>query len=240
MTEEKRSELMRLARSRVFLAQSHIDKEKINENLKKHFPAESEIPGFEDRSIKFGSFINRQFVVLMTDIRGSKKIVDKPTGVTEMFQIFYSYSAVIANLVDSFGGTATEFLGDGVLCLFQTSDGVDKALTSAFKCSLELLSARNLVLNPIYSEYSLPQINYGIGVDHGITIVTKFGYKGDNDLKAFGAPVYNVSRLSKGINEVKFSPKSYEDLPKSPTGTIFLDQSSDADGKLAYKIRNPF
>lgn len=239
ISENKKNELIRLTRSRIYLAQSHLDKDKINEELKKSFSAEAEIPGFEQKPMKFGSFVNKEFVALMTDIRSSKKIIESEQGVSKMFQIFYSYSAVIANIVDTYDGTATEFLGDGVLCLFPTDEGTANALTKAFRCSIDILNARHTILNPIYRENFLPQIDYGIGVDYGITIVTKFGYKGDNDLKAFGKSVYNVSRLCKGINVINFSPKAYNDIPKHPNGTIAFGQSYDSDNNIVYKILNP-
>jgi class 3 adenylate cyclase len=152
-----------------------------------------------------------------------------------MFLIFYAYSAVVAKIVDSKGGSSTEFLGDGVLNLFDTDNGRDNAFRNTISASREILEARALVLNPIFQQLQLPMIDFGIGIDHGMTIVTRFGYKTDNDLKAFGNCVYNASRLSKGFNEIITSEQSRIAWPTSPTGTLQFYQTFLKDGFVGYK-----
>jgi class 3 adenylate cyclase len=152
-----------------------------------------------------------------------------------MFQIFYAYSALIANIVDSHGGTATEFLGDGVLCLFEIDGTIGNTLEAAMRAAKDIMSARREIINPAFMQFDLPLIDYGVGIDYGKTIVTRFGFKEDNDLKAFGKCAYAVSRLCKGVNEIKVSEKCKSAWPSAPNGGLTLMYDSDVDGKLAYR-----
>ena len=238
MTQDKEKELFRLARRYFSVAASHVDNKNpnLNESLRKALTnlvplnEEAEVPGFEDKPVKFGSFVNREFVVLMTDIRKSTEIINEPGGLVNMFLIFYVYAGVVSNIVDSYNGTSTEFLGDGVINLFDTKEvGRDEALKKSILAAWDIMDARERILNPLFAEMGLKQINYGIGIDHGITIVTKFGYKNDTDLKAFGRCVYNASKLSKGINEIYVSDESKKVWPTGPGGNLRFGFGSSLD-----------
>jgi class 3 adenylate cyclase len=172
---------------------------------------------------------------MMTDIRKSTDIINGVDGTRNMFLIFYAYSAVTANIVDHYSGTSTEFLGDGVINLFDTDGSLDEAFRNAIRASREILEARTLVLNPLFQQLGLPSINLGIGIDHGVTIVTRFGYKTDNDLKAFGSCVYNASKLSKGMNEIIVSEKSRQSWPSAEGGKLQFNQTVLNEGLIGYK-----
>ena len=134
--------------------------------------------------------------------------------------VFYAYSAVIANIVDKTGGTSTDFFGDGVLNLFDVNDNRADAFIRTMRAAREILNVTLNVMNPIFEKALLPKIDIGLGIDFGDTIVTRFGYKSDNDLKAFGKCVYNVSRLSKGVNQIIVSEAAQDQWPTAPTGTM--------------------
>ena len=198
MTNEKQTKLYLLANERIQIATKHLERGRLSE-LIKAITEEAEIPGFENKTMKFGKFVNKEFVAMMTDIRRSSDIINSDEGDEKMFKIFYSYAAVVASIVDSYGGTSTEFLGDGVINLFDTDTNLEEALKNAYSASKEILEARSQILNPLYFDNNLPQIDIGIGIDYGPTIVTRFGHNSDNDLKAFGKCVYNASKLCKEI-----------------------------------------
>lgn len=236
MTEDRIKELTALANNRLEIAIQHIENSK-NKNIlfKGASKKESEVPGFEGRPLKFAQFENKEFVAVMTDIRRSSAIINEENGTEIMFQIFYVYSAVVASIIDSYGGTATEFLGDGVLNLFDVDTvSRQKALANAMLASKEILEARNTILNPLFKIKGLPEIDLGIGIDYGMTIVTRFGYKTDNDLKAFGKCVYHVSRLCKGENEIHCSHEAQENWPKFPGGTLRLDPKYNSEEGFIY------
>lgn len=247
MEQEKRTELQKLTRQYFNIALSHVDRNaELSDKLKKAMNSiplneEAELPGFESKPMKFGKFENREFVVMMTDIRGSTQIINSQNGLINMFLIFYVYAGVVAKIVDSYNGTSTEFLGDGVLNLFDTKEaGRDDALRRSIRASWDIMDARQNVLNPFFLENDLPQINLGIGIDHGITIVTKFGYRYDTDLKAFGRCVYNASKLCKGFNEINVSQNSQSVWPSGQGGNLQFGQAKIIDGKYAYSANKSF
>ncbi len=237
MTNDKQSKLYLLAAERIQIATKHLERGRLRE-LIKAITEEAEIPGFENKTMKFGKFVNKEFVAMMTDIRKSSDIINSYEGDEKMFKIFYSYAAVVASIVDSHGGTSTEFLGDGVVNLFDTDSSREEALINAYKASKEILEARQQILNPLYFANDLPLIDIGIGIDYGQTIVTRFGHNGDNDLKAFGKCVYNASKLCKGNNTIQSTQSAKEVWPSGPNGTLIFSQVLDSENNLVYELSN--
>jgi class 3 adenylate cyclase len=235
MDPARQETLKKLAKQRLSVAYNYLEEKKVTDELKTSINEEAEIPGFENKPMKFGQFVNKEFVAMMTDIRKSTDIINRPNGTRDMFLIFYAYSAVTANIVDHYNGTSTEFLGDGVINLFDTDKGLDEAFKNSIRASREILAARDLILNPLFQYLQLPTIDLGIGIDHGVTIVTRFGYKTDNDLKAFGSCVYNASKLSKGMNEIIISEKSKVAWPSSTDGKLQFSQTILKEGLIGYK-----
>ena len=158
---------------------------------------------------------------MMTDIRDSTAIINSQNGLVKMFLIFYVYAGIVAKIVDNYGGSSTEFLGDGVLNLFDTKEnGRDEALKKSMLASWTIMYARENILNPFFIDNDLPPIDFGIGIDHGVTIVTRFGYRNDNDLKAFGRCAYNASKLCKKKNIIMVSENSKLVWPSSEGGNL--------------------
>jgi len=241
MDSNLNAELLKLTKQYFNVALSHVDSStELSEKLRKAFTAlnlneEAELPGYEDRNLKFGKFENREFVVMMTDIRDSTSIINSQNGLVKMFLIFYVYAGIIAKIVDNFGGSSTEFLGDGVLNLFGTKEnGRDAALRNSMSASWAIMEARETILNPFFIENDLPIIDIGIGIDHGLTIVTRFGYRNDNDLKAFGPCAYNASKLCKGKNIIMVSQNSKDVWPSSVGGALAFGNPEYIDSKIAF------
>jgi adenylate cyclase len=241
MDQSKKDELTKLAQQYFNIAASHVSANNdFNDSLYKaltnaRINEEAEVPGFEEKPMKFGRFVNREFVVSMTDIRKSTEIINDKNGVVKMFLIFYVYAGVVAKIVDSYQGTSTEFLGDGVLNLFDTENSsLDQAFRNSMQSSWDIMDARQYILNPFFRSNGLPEIDLGIGIDHGMTIVTKFGYRNDTDLKAFGKCVYNASKLSKGFNEILVSDQSKQKWPYGEGGNLRFGTPRIIDEKYAY------
>jgi class 3 adenylate cyclase len=127
MEINRQKALEKLAIQRLEVGYNYLQDKKVADELRKSINEEAEIPGFETKPMKFGQFVNKEFVAMMTDIRKSTDIINRPNGTRDMFLIFYVYSAVTANIVDYYNGTSTEFLGDGVINLFDTDKSLDEA-----------------------------------------------------------------------------------------------------------------
>ena len=219
MTQDKFDELKQLAKQRYDAAASYV-RLKGAVIVEKKAAVEAELPGYEDKPMKFGDFDMREYAVMMTDIRGSTALMNQPNGLANMFVIFYVLSAVVANIIDSHGGTSTEFLGDGVLSMFPNEGNRDDILRESMIAAQDILFVQEQILNPLYLSNGLPAIIQGIGIDYGRTIVTRFGFKTDNDLKAFGNCIHNASKLSKGNNEIIVSDTAQNIWPTRPEGRL--------------------
>lgn len=235
------AELLKLRKQYFEIALSHFDQNAVlTEALKKaraelNINEESELPGYETRKFKFGKFENSEFVAMMTDIRASTAIINGPNGLVNMFLIFYVYAGIVAKIVDTHNGTSTEFLGDGILNLFETKTlGRDVALRSCMLASWDIMEAKDLILNPFFRQNGIPEISLGIGIDHGITIVTQFGYRNDTDLKAFGQCAYNASKLCKKVNQIVVSENSQQAWPSGAGGNLSFGGAEWIEGKVAY------
>lgn len=244
MEPARLADLKKLTNQYFAIASSHIDKSvDLNEQLKKAISGlalneDAEIPAFENKTMKFGKFENREFVVMMTDIRDSTGIINRKDGLVDMFLVFYIYAGIVAKIVDLWEGTSTEFLGDGVLNLFDTKDGGrEKALRQSIGASWDIMDAREQILNPFFTQMGLPNINLGIGIDHGITIVTRFGYRNDTDLKAFGRCAYNAAKLSKGFNEINATAITQSVWPVNSGGKVKFGLLKVMDGLHSYPIQ---
>jgi class 3 adenylate cyclase len=243
MTIAEKIKLENLTKQYYKIALSHVDSStQLTEKQKQALSSliineQAELPGYEERKIKFVKFENREFVVMMTDIRDSTSIINGPNGLVNMFLIFYVYAGIVAHIVDKHKGTATEFLGDGVLNLFGVKElGLDDALVNSMTAAREIMYARQHILNPFFLENDLPLINMGIGIDHGVTIVTHFGYKYDTDLKAFGTCAYNASKLSKAFNQIHVSENSRAIWPIRVGGTLSFGMLNFVDNNPGYPV----
>lgn len=197
---------------------------------------EVEIPGFEKKTPELGQFVEKEFVAMTVDIRDSTAIINQVGGIATMFKISYLYSAMIAKIVDEYGGTSTEFLGDGVLNLFEADDR-DKSLRDSLTAAQDVLESMQKILNPFLRNKNIQPISAGIGIDVGTTIVTRFGLRDGNDLKAFGRCVYNSAKLSKGINEILIAEDAKKVWPSSHSGRlIFNNPPKVINGINAYSF----
>jgi class 3 adenylate cyclase len=244
MTTEFQAELGQLMNKYFRFALSHLKQNsELSESLKAelvklHINEEAEVPGINPNSIKFGKFINREFVIMMTDIRKSTDIIKGKNGLPNMFLIFYIYAGIVAKIVDSHKGTSTEFLGDGVLNMFDINDlGKDTALRNCALAAFDIMYAREYILNPFFLTKGIPTIDLGIGIDYGPTIVTSFGYRSDTDLKAFGTCAYIAAKLSKGVNIIDVSQNCKSVWPTSPGGKLMFSLPKLVNGQSSYSIK---
>ncbi|OGU22274.1 MAG: hypothetical protein A2580_07560 [Hydrogenophilales bacterium RIFOXYD1_FULL_62_11] len=152
------------------------------------------------------------FVAAVVDIRDSSKhllhaISQKEAKVSQLQRVFYETSALLPAVAQTLGyqkGRVTEYLGDGVLALFQVEPGEEKrAMYRAYWASQDCIGGvRSIVNNELARRYSLPALDLGVGLSFSKAIVTLVGLDGEKHPKAVGECVYRAAKLSKGRNEV--------------------------------------
>ncbi len=155
------------------------------------------------------------FIAMMIDMRDSTKhlrqSIGKPAKVSQMERVFYEVSGLLpalAKIIEYEEGAVTEYLGDGLLALFQFSEDNDndkkkEIIYSASIAARDCISMVRGILNPILEgRYYLPPIQIGVGVAFSKAIITRFGLPPNTQVKVIGQCIYFASRLSKGRDEI--------------------------------------
>ncbi len=150
----------------------------------------------------------------MLDMRDSTKhlrqaISARVAKVSQMQRVYYEVSALLpamAKLIKDADGAVTEYLGDGLLALFQSSRNIaerNQVLMNTITAARDCMEALQYVVNPILnSRYSLPYLEIGIGLAYSDAIISHFGLSPDTQVKVIGECIYLASQLSKGRNEI--------------------------------------
>lgn len=215
-----------------------LGKEKIvKKTFAEAFEAHTNIPGHP--YLDENQYKSDLFVAFMLDMRDSTKHLRQAistylSDVSMMQRVFYEVSALLpamAKIINDYDGAVTEYLGDGLLALFQLPKQAEnqrfilyKVLHAAETC----LDALHEVVNPILQErYRLPPIEIGIGLAHSEAIISHFGLSPNTQVKVIGECIYFASQCSKGRNEIIVHERLKDIWPSSK------------GGKLKFKIR-PF
>lgn len=174
--------------------------------------SESNIPGHP--YLPKDTYKSDIFVAFMLDMRDSTKhlrqaISGRTAKVSQMKRVFYEVSALLpamTKLIHDKDGAVTEYMGDGLLALFQLPKEKDERDAVLRNCSLaagHCMSALHQVSNPILNKrYGLPPLEIGIGLAFSDAIISHFGLPPNTEVKAIGECIFFASQLSKGRNEI--------------------------------------
>ncbi|MEE7624796.1 hypothetical protein V3O24_01365 [Methylobacter sp. Wu8] len=178
-----------------------------------------------------------EFIACVVDMRESSKhllcsLSKKTAKVSELKRVYYETSALlpaIAQTIEFSNGKVTEYLGDGVLALFQVpaTEGRADAIYSAHNAAKNCLSDTRQIINDALSmRYNLPPINIGAGMAFSKAIVSLVGLGEDKQAKVIGSCVYYAAKLSGGVNEIYADEKLKSIWPKSKGGTLVFKQKN--------------
>lgn len=143
----------------------------------------SNIPGHAE--VQDEKTVIDEFIALVMDMRDSSKhlmqdISSKTSSVTMLQRVYYETSALLpaVELTIKFAnGSVTEYLGDGVLALFQVDKKDNhKTIREAYTVSKNIMDETLSIVNKILNDrYGLPPLEIGIGLSMSQTIVTLVG-----------------------------------------------------------------
>lgn len=188
----------------------------------------SQIPGYPQVS-RFSPQVDR-FIAAVVDMRDSTKhllcaISAKTTSVNQLERVFYETSALLPSVALALSfekGSVTEYLGDGVLALFQVQEqNPAQSIYAVHRAAKSCLSeVRILVNHAIGERYNLPPIDIGVGLGMSKAIVTVVGTAQFEQPKVLGECVYRATKLSRGRNEIMIDQALHDSWPRSSDGTI--------------------
>lgn len=143
----------------------------------------------------------RKVSVLFCDIRGFTSLSEElaPKKVVEILNHYYR---VMTEVIESFGGTVNQFVGDEVFAVFGAPMAQNKHELQASLCSAEMI--RKLAdLNDMLKESYGCEIHVGIGINSGEVITGNMGSKAKMAYSIVGDTVNTGKRIESLTQEHK-------------------------------------
>jgi len=168
-----------------------------------HVP--SYIPGHP--IVREGEITVGPYIALVADMRKSSEhlLQARKEEPSQLERVYYETSGLLPGLawmINDHKGSVTEYLGDGVLALFDGSEQpecVYNAYNAAKGC---ITSVRDTLNSELDIRYGLPPIDLGVGLAYSKCAVHLVGLEGARHPKAIGQCVYYATKLSRGANEI--------------------------------------
>jgi len=135
----------------------------------------------------------RKVTILFTDLRGFSAISER-LDAENVVKLLNIYLGSMAQVIDRYGGSINEFIGDAILTVFGAplvyEDSAERAVACALAMQLEMAQ-----VNVKCAAASLPQLEMGIGVHTGEVIVGNIGSKRRTKYGLVGRNVNLASRV---------------------------------------------
>jgi hypothetical protein len=168
------------------------------------------------------------FVALVMDMRDSSIHAAQAIATAKASQlerVFYETAALLpvsAHIVAHFHGHVTEYLGDGLLALFQVPDQqAGTIIGNAVSAGFSMIECVRAIVNPaIKAQFDLPALQIGVGLAYSPALVARVGVLGQQQAKAFGQCVFRASKLADGHDIVKVDDWLWLTWPKVDGGKI--------------------
>ena len=172
----------------------------------------------------------------VSDMRGFTALAEKmePQPLVEMLN---HYFGVAAEIIADYGGIITEFLGDGILCVFgaptPAEDHAERCVAAALRLQEEMPE-----INKWNKEHGFPELETGIGINTGSVIMGSLGSEARARYMAVGEDVdraFAIEGCSLG-GQVLASGATVKAI-RSPLELRFLiNYSEDSDGLIKTPI----
>jgi class 3 adenylate cyclase/CHASE2 domain-containing sensor protein len=136
----------------------------------------------------------RDFVtIMMTDLRGFTSMCGtmQPEDVVRLLN---HYLEAMTRIINRYGGTIDEFIGDAILVVFGAPLKLEHAEARAVACAIEMLNAMPAV-NRWNTENSLPNVEMGIGIHSGEVVLGNIGSELRAKYGIVGATINLTSRV---------------------------------------------
>ncbi|MDR3048528.1 MAG: family 3 adenylate cyclase [Elusimicrobiota bacterium] len=186
------------------------------------------------------------FLAFMIDMRDSTQHLIQAISakISQMQRVFYEVSALLpamAKIIEDADGGVTEYLGDGLLALFQfpadDKHKKDNVCRNVITVANDCLYALQEIVNPILNcKYGLPPLEIGIGMSYSQSIITHFGVKPNTQIKVIGRCIYDVSKLSKERNKIAVDKTLQLAWPSSEGGKLRFEEQQFDDNLIGFIV----
>ena len=135
----------------------------------------------------------RKVTILITDLRGFSGISER-LDAENVVKLLNIYLGSMAQVIDAYGGSINEFIGDAILAVFGAPIFYEDAAQRAVACSLAMQIEMERV-NIDCVAAGLPRLEMGIGVHTGEVIIGNIGSKRRTKYGLVGRNVNLASRV---------------------------------------------
>ncbi|MBD1578013.1 adenylate/guanylate cyclase [Vibrio sp. S11_S32] len=236
MLENEKNELQAIINASLNEAEKHWQRggfilEALNRKMEDSVQP-SNIPGH--KIVRDDETVIDEFIAFVADMRNSTDhlmcaISSKNADVSGLQRVYYETSALLpslAHVVSKENGKVTEFLGDGVLALFQIDpEAKEEAIYASHRAAKKAVNnVRQMINEELKKRYRLPPIDIGVGLATSKALVTLVGLPQEKQPKAFGECIFRATKLSSGQNEIICDQNLKAMWPSSKGGTISFKQ----------------
>lgn len=165
-----------------------------------------------------------KFVAFVADMRDSTRHLRqaKSPPPSQLERVYYETSAFLPSVeavITASGGSVTEFLGDGVLALYDARTDEQSAIMAAYNAAVTCFTSLRPELNDALSlRYKLEPIDFGIGLSLSKALVHRVGRS--RHPRVIGECVFLASKLSGGRNEIAVDELIHNLWPTSRDGRL--------------------
>jgi len=147
--------------------------------------------------------VRRPVTILFSDVRGFTTLTEGADPAALVTQL-NEYFKEMVEIVFAQHGSLDKFIGDAVMALWGsiTSEGIARDAEHAVASALEMRRALGK-LNTNWKERGMPELGFGIGINHGDVIVGNLGSEQKMEVSVIGDPVNLASRLESLTKEYK-------------------------------------
>jgi class 3 adenylate cyclase len=190
-------------------------KNKINTYFTEKYEVEETtiVPSTDYSKLTFGNKgLTAELTFLFVDIRKSSQLHDT-YGHIDAAKIYQSFHDINVRIINSRDGQVRAFDGDRIMGVFSGDRKNNNAIEAALNIRWAITNILNVKFKPEYA------INIGIGIDTGVTLITKVGKGRDlsnNDLVWVGKACNYASHMcNESENKIYISPTVYNKLADS-------------------------
>ncbi len=219
-----------------FFVELEQDKDKLIENFEKYISNDIVQKIVNNPGQKLIEGRRYTATVLISDIRGFTAMSESmsPQDLIDMINHYYE---VITEIINSYGGVVTEFLGDGIMCIFGApkyrADHADAAVAAALK-----IEAAADSINKWNAAHNYPEIRTGIGINTGNMVIGSLGYEKRAKYTAVGQAIdraFEIESCSIG-GQVLISSSCLRSLKNDAIARFLADYRPNPNELVKIKI----
>lgn len=184
---------------------------------------------------------------LFLDLRGFTAWLDGKTKMVSAIKVLYPYFRLVAQIIKGYSGSIEKFTGDGLMAVLGAPEGDITACKNALECAVDIAAVLDHALNPFLEKNNLDKIQWGMGIEYGLTYVTKVGAHNENGkkynlLNSVSKAANHASKLEgkAQANQILVGQNLYDKIPDDDElkeELLFAGVWDKIDGKNFYTLK---